>query len=192
MDKQKKKIKKIKKYDNKKEYTGSKGQIFYKKNKKHIRSFIGYIIFFLILLTNVVLIFKAVSNPEKTPSVFGRKAFIIISGSMSPEIEIGDIVITKSDENVDNGKIIAYRKDSTIIVHRVVKDLQINGETMYQTKGDRNTVEDKELVAKSKIEGVVVTKIPYVGNILMWLYNNMVWIILALLILIIINVFVLK
>lgn len=174
MSKQRKKIKDIKRYDEKTQYKRSSDKA---GNKKNIKIIIEYIIISLIVLANVVLIYKITSNPEKIPNIFGRKFFVIVSGSMTPEIDVGDIVITKHDENIESGKIIAYRKDSTIIVHRVVKNLKVNDEVMYQTKGDQNNVEDRELVAKSKIEGVVVGKIPYVGNVLMWLYNHLAWII---------------
>lgn len=187
MDKQKKNIKEIKKYPDKKEYKRNKKKT---TKKKHVRIIIEYIIIMLIILANAVLIFRSASNPEKTPSIFGRKFFVIVSGSMTPDINVGDIVIAKHDENIENGKIIAYRKDSTIIVHRVVKDINVNDEVMYQTKGDNNNIEDKELVAKSKIEGVVVGKIPYIGNILMWLYNHLAWIIVMIITCIILNLVV--
>ena len=101
------------------------------------------------------------NNPNKTPNLFGKKAFIIISGSMIPEIQIGDVVIVNDT------------RDSTVIVHRIVKEMNINGEVMYQTKGDNNNVEDKELAPKSTVEGVMIGKIPAIGKVLMWLYNHL-------------------
>ena len=49
-----------------------------KKSKfKKIINIIEYTIIFLIILVNAILIIKSVKNPEKTPDLFGKKAFII-------------------------------------------------------------------------------------------------------------------
>jgi signal peptidase len=188
MSKQKKNINDIKKFDNKKEYRLNKKSNAKKSNKKHIIKIIQYIIVFMMIIACGLFIYKNAGNPEKTPSVFGRKAFIIVSGSMIPEINVGDVVITNSNENIEVGKIIAYKRDSTIIVHRVVGMIKVNDGIMYQTKGDKNNVEDKELVSKDQVEGIVVMKIPYIGRVLMWLYNHLAWIIVMLITLIILNI----
>lgn len=160
-----------------------------KKNKKikKIINVIEYIIVFIVIFINAFLIFQSIHNPNKTPSIFGKKAFVIISGSMIPEINIGDVVLINNTDNVNIGDIIAFRRDSTVIVHRIVKEMNINGEIMYQTKGDNNNVEDKELVGKSTIEGVFIGKIPYIGKALMWMYNHLSIVILILVIILIIR-----
>ena len=188
MSKQKKNINDIKKFDIKKKYKFNKKSNAKKSNKKYVINIIQYIIVFMIIIACGLFIYKSACNPEKTPSVFGRKAFIIVSGSMIPEINVGDVVITNSNENIDVGKIIAYKRDSTIIVHRVVGMIKVNDGIMYQTKGDKNNVEDKELVSKDQVEGIVVMKIPYIGRVLMWLYNHLAWIIVMLITLIILNI----
>ena len=138
---------------------------------------------------NVVLIFESVSNPNKTPSIFGKKAFVIVSGSMIPEIQIGDIVIIKDDNNVKIGDIIAFRRDSTVIVHRIINELNVNGDVMYQTKGDNNNIADTELVGINTIEGKYISKIPIIGKALMFLYNNLSIVIVVLIIVLIVKYF---
>lgn len=154
---------------------------------KKVKNIIEYIIIFVVILINGILIFQAKDNPNKTPSFFGKKAFVIISGSMIPEIQIGDIAIVNNTDLCDVGDIIAFRRNSTVIVHRIVKEMYVNDAVMYQTKGDNNNVADAELVDISSIEGVYIGKIPYVGKILMWLYNN-----LAIVIVVIIIILILK
>ena len=136
---------------------------------------------------NAILIFQSINNPNKTPNLFGKKAFIIISGSMIPEIQIGDVAIVNDTDAVKIGDVIAFRRESTVIVHRIVKEMDINGEVMYQTKGDNNNVEDKELAPKSTIEGVMIGKIPAVGKVLMWLYNNLYIVVVVLIAILIIK-----
>lgn len=154
---------------------------------KKIKNIIEYIVIFLVIFINVFLIFQSVQNPGKTPSLLGKKAFIIISGSMIPEIQIGDIVVTNNVKDFAVGDIIAFRSDSSVIVHRIVKEMDVNGQRMFQTKGDNNNVEDKELVTIDKIEGKMIFKIPYIGKVLMWMYKNIFIVIAVLVILLIIK-----
>ncbi len=143
-----------------------------KKNKK-IKSIIEYIIIVLVIIGNGIWIFQTVNKPGETPSAFGKKAFVVISGSMIPTINIGDIAIF-NDTNIANvGDIIAFRNGSSIIVHRIVKRNKVDDKIFYLTKGDNNTVVDGELVKTSDIEGVYITKIPFIGLVLMWLYDNL-------------------
>ncbi len=160
-----------------------------KKRLKKVINVIEYIIVFTVIIANAILIFKSVYNPNKSPSLFGKKAFVIISGSMKPKIDIGDIVFINEGEDVKPGDVIAFRRDSNVIVHRVVKELDVNGETMYQTKGDNNNVEDKELVRKSTIEGVYFGKISYIGKFLMFLYNHLTMVIIILVAILIVKFF---
>ena len=163
-----------------------------KKKLKKIKNIIEYTIVFLVIIVNAFLIFQSINNPNKTPSIFGKKAFVIISGSMIPEINIGDVVLINDTNDVKINDIIAFRRDSTVIVHRIVKEMNINGEIMYQTKGDNNNVEDKELVQKSTIEGILFGKIPKLGKALMWLYNNLAIVIVVLVAILLIRFFITK
>lgn len=171
----------MKKSDNEKKVERSK--------LKKIINIIEYIVIFLVIFVNAVLIIESVNNPNKTPSFLGRKAFVIISGSMIPEIQIGDVVLVKETENVHVGDIIAFRRDSSVIVHRIVKEMNIKGNVMYQTKGDNNNIEDAELVDVSTIEGVSTGKIPYIGKVLMWLYNHLYIVIVVLIFILIVKYF---
>lgn len=171
----------MKKSDNEKKVERSK--------LKKIINIIEYVVIFLVIFVNAVLIIESVNNPNKTPSFLGRKAFVIISGSMIPEIQIGDVVLVKETENVHVGDIIAFRRDSSVIVHRIVKEMNIKGNVMYQTKGDNNNIEDAELVDVSTIEGVCTGKIPYIGKVLMWLYNHLYIVIVVLIFILIVKYF---
>ena len=171
----------MKKSDNEKKVERSK--------LKKIINIIEYVVIFLVIFVNAVLIIESVNNPNKTPSFLGRKAFVIISGSMIPEIQIGDVVLVKETENVHVGDIIAFRRDSSVIVHRIVKEMNIKGNVMYQTKGDNNNIEDAELVDVSTIEGVSTGKIPYIGKVPMWLYNHLYIVIVVLIFILIVKYF---
>lgn len=161
------------------------------KKFKKIKNIIEYILIFMVIFVNAALIMKSAKNPDKTPDLFGKKAFVIVSGSMIPEIQIGDVVIINDTTNVKINDIIAFRKGSTVVVHRVVDEMVIGGEVMYQTKGDNNNMPDVELVKISNIEGVYSAKIPFIGKALMFLYNNLTIVIIVIVVILILKNFVL-
>lgn len=181
MNSENKQIKNEEKIDNK---SSNKSR---NKKYKQVKNIIEYTIIFLVIFANAFLIFQSVRNPSKTPSIAGKKAFVIISGSMIPEIQIGDVVIINDTNDVKINDVIAFRRDSTVIVHRIIKQMDVNGKVMYQTKGDNNNVADSELVEVETIEGKYIGKIPYIGKFLMLLYNNLTIVIVAVIFLLIIR-----
>lgn len=161
-----------------------------KKSKfKRIMNIIEYIVIFLVIFVNTMLIIKSTNDPNKTPDLFGKKAFIIVSGSMIPTIQIGDIVFVDANEQVETGNIIAFRRNTSVIVHRVIKSIDLEGNAMFQTKGDNNNAADLELVTTDKVEGVYQFKIPYIGKLLMFLYNNLAIVIVIVVVILLIKNF---
>lgn len=143
-----------------------------RKNKiAKIKSIIAtavYIILIPLLIYNVFIIATSLIKPDKTPSVFGIKTYVIISGSMMPELEIGDIVVVKTvlPEELKVGDLISYRKGQVIVTHRITKIVDSSdNKKEFITKGDSNNVEDSGNVSENSIEGKVIKKIPKLGNI---------------------------
>lgn len=158
------------------------------KLKKAI-NIIEYLVIFIIIFVNALFIVKSIKNPNKTPDLQGKKAFIIVSGSMIPTINIGDVVIIHDTNQIQVNDIIAFRKDSMVIVHRVIKEMNVSGQVMYQTKGDNNNIADLELVDISTVEGVYSFKIPFIGKILLFLYENLAIIVVTIMLILIIKYF---
>ena len=128
---------------------------------------IVFLVVFPLLIYNITLIIQSVANPKKTPSFFGIKTYVIISGSMMPKLQIGDIVIVKEADssNLKQGDIISFREGQNIITHRIIEAQNDNGQILYKTKGDNNNSEDEQMVSLALIEGKVIKRIPYVGKI---------------------------
>ena len=103
------------------------------KRKKIIVTII-YILLIPILIYNLTLIAQSIVNPEKTPNFFGIKAYVIISGSMQPKLDIGDIVIVKNTklEELQEGDIISFRKGQSVVTHRISEIIKENGEQKYK------------------------------------------------------------
>jgi len=135
-----------------------------------------YLITILVVLYDLYFITYAILNPNETPVFLGFKTFSIISGSMAPEINIGDLIIVKKDENMEYkaNEIVSFKQDEDIITHRIVKIRKEKEKVYYITRGDNNEVNDAKIEAK-EIEGRVVYKIPYMGNIALFLKNRIVF-----------------
>lgn len=87
------------------------------------------------------------------------KILLVKTGSMEREIEIGDILIIKSEDNYEIGNIITYQtKEKYLITHRIIR----REKGGYITKGDNNNIEDNEVIYLDQIMGKVFLNI---GNI---------------------------
>ena len=146
-----------------------------RKNKiKKVMRFITYPIIAIIFMCCILLILQVIQNPKKIPNLFGYKVFNVISGSMEPTLEIGDIVIAKETEieNIKQEDIITFRQENSIVTHRVIDIIKENGKTFYQTKGDNNNANDEKLVEYQNVEGIYVLKISKIGILISKLQNT--------------------
>lgn len=125
---------------------------------------IVYVILFLIVdsVLFVVILQRASNNAI---ALGGVRVFNIISESMIPKYNIGDVLVVKSIEpqNIKVGDDIAYiGQESTfnqkIVTHQVIKIDYENGEYIFHTKGIANILEDP-LVHQNQVFGKVVYKI---------------------------------
>lgn len=90
----------------------------------------------------------------------------IVSGSMEPHIEVGDVVIVKklSSDTLKEGDIIQFIDDGIKINHRIINitDDQSGGRVFW-TKGDANREADFDPVYPQQITGKVVFVVPKAG-----------------------------
>ena len=105
--------------------------------------------------------------------IFPVKPVGIATGSMYPELHVGDLAIIKkcNANDIDNQDIIEYQMDGYTVIHRVVDITQENGEFFFTTKGDSNNSEDKNLVREDQLLGKVLFKIRYIALPTVWLHN---------------------
>lgn len=146
----------------------------YKERGKKIRTLIGIllcIMLVLVLIVNITLIVRSYVDPVEVPSFLGYKPFIVLSGSMEPEISPGDLILTKNvdPKEIKVGDIISFRTDETTVVsHRVIEVLTEEGLT-FQTKGDANIGDDAGIVLPEDIEGTYLFRIGGLGNLALFL-----------------------
>lgn len=91
---------------------------------------------------------------------------IVISGSMKPKINKGDIAfITKhiEYEDIKKGDIISYSLGKTKVLHRVIA-ITDNG---LITKGDYNDNVDFGIVTKNQVNGKYLFSVPLIGYLIL-------------------------
>jgi signal peptidase len=104
------------------------------------------------------------NNPMHIPSVLGFTPLTVISGSMSPGIETGDmVIIRKGNKNIKPGDIVTYRLEDVLVTHRVKNISNTSAAEVFITQGDANGIPDFKKVERSQILGKYVFKIPMGG-----------------------------
>lgn len=131
----------------------------------------------VILSMCIIIIVKKIISPSKVPDVFGIKPFIVLTGSMEPTINTGDMAIIKivNPENLKVGDIIAFRntEEDVITLHRIVQIEKEDNTFCFKTKGDNNNFEDKQIVKKENLEGIYINRIKGLGKIAMFIRTPM-------------------
>lgn len=114
-------------------------------------------------------------------------AYIIISPSMVPSINVYDAIVIKREEpeNLKVGDVITFLSSDTrylglTITHRIVGiEKSTTGDIYFRTKGDNNNTEDSSLVKGDDIYGKVILKIPKIGYIQLLLTNAIGWVLIV-------------
>lgn len=73
---------------------------------------------------------------------------VVLSGSMEPSMQRGDVLLLAKNTPIKNGDMIVYELEgeNIPIVHRVMTtQIDENGELNILTKGDNNPVNDRGL-----------------------------------------------
>ena len=131
-----------------------------------------------ILIINCILIIKSFTSDE-VPSVAGTLPLIVLTDSMYPVIESGDLIIchTAEAEEIEVGDVIAFfdpaGNGSTIVSHRVIEVTEKNGQIAWRTKGDNNNTEDRLEVPADKLVAVYEgTRLPGIGNVALFMQST--------------------
>ena len=140
-----------------------------KIKNKHIIKTVTTIIVIILITTSfwfVVKVYFKTDNP----------IYVVTSGSMSPNINVNDLIIIKGDKEFDSlevGDVIIYFKPNTpheciseirnCIVHRINKVITNDGQKELITKGDNNKFADQWTITESDYIGYVILVIPKIG-----------------------------
>ena len=164
---------------------------------------IAVCIFFLLLFTYLIIYlgdqYLGVKTGSSKMPMFG--AYVIVSPSMIPTINVNDGIVVQrinNDNNLNIGDVITFESndisyDGLTVTHRIVgKQMIQSGEYVYRTKGDNNISVYSAIVRFSDIYGKVIMKIPMIGyiyNFLTTTFGFIVSIIIPISIIIFCNVY---
>lgn len=131
----------------------------FEKIKKIIINLIIFILVVIAIISIYAFIQLNVQNKEYI-NIFGYSVFSAETGSMSPTIEKGDIVIIKIGDEIRENDIITYQKENVLITHRIAK---IDGDTII-ARGDYNNTDDEPI----KKENVIGKTVFIINNVEIW------------------------
>lgn len=135
-----------------------------------------YILLIPTILFSLFLIIIELGNSKEGPSFFNIELYTVISESMSPRLNINDIVIVKKGYEIESykkGNIITFIRANEVITHRIERVISADMRPAFITKGDNNKVEDEDLVKYEDIIGKVVLTMPKVGALVNLLKNKL-------------------
>lgn len=108
----------------------------------------------------------------------GYSMYFVRSGSMTPVLNIGDLVITGPvngifTSSIAQGTIITYtHRLGDEVTHRVIS---INADQTFTTKGDSSESPDQYPVNLSQVKGIYMMKIPYIGYLTSFIRTKLGW-----------------
>lgn len=117
-----------------------------------------------ILIILPMVVFTLISS--KTNALAGIQSFVVLTGSMEPNISTGSVIYTKPEASYVKGDAIAFKQADRTITHRIIA-IDKTGE--FVTKGDANNTADSDTVSKDKIVGKEVFSLPYLGYFIRFL-----------------------
>lgn len=138
-----------------------------------VKNIICWILILILAITMVIFLTTRIQG--NTPTVFGYTIFRISTGSMEPELMVGDIILDKvidDETEIAVGDVITFEGgsqfDGKLVTHKVIKApyTDENGNTMLQTHGIANELDDTP-ISIDQVRAKMICKIPYIDT----LYN---------------------
>lgn len=173
------------------------GEIQKKSVGQHILTIVGIVLCVILipmLIINCTLIVKSLTNRDDVPSMFGVAPMIVLTDSMYPGIQSGDLVFCKTADakDVKVGDVISFfdpavSQRQSVVTHRVIA---IDSKTgAFTTKGDANNTEDKLPVPPENLVGIYKARIAGAGNVAMFMQSSTGFVICVLLPIILLVIF---
>ena len=104
------------------------------------------------------------------PAAIGYTSLTVLSGSMSPALRTGDIVVAKKIAPADArpGDVVTFRAPdnaSKLITHRIVRMRVLDGHSAFVTRGDANTGVERWVVPNHGTIARVDLRVPKLGYV---------------------------
>jgi len=106
----------------------------------------------------------------------GRTLLVVGSGSMTPAIDAGDLIIVRRIDSSDVagiavGSVVSFRvpaRKSMIVTHRVIGvERSAGGSVVLRTKGDANEYPDSFVIGPDDLVGELAWRVPRLGRVVL-------------------------
>lgn len=123
----------------------------------------------------VVLVLFARTEDNGVTRIADRPVMTVLSDSMTPAFEAGDVLIEKSvtgeEDRLEVGDVITFRAaqdENAFVTHRIVrvKGSPETGNVSYRTQGDANNMIDDSPVTPEQVVGAYSFHVPNAGYVL--------------------------
>ena len=125
-----------------------------------MKRFIEKTSYFLLMIITLLAITACVLR------FVGFDNYIVVSGSMEPNIPTGSFAVVNRNADFDDvkiGDVIVFKYDDMNIIHRVIGIANINGKRHFKTKGDANKNDDGFIVTEENYCGTELYHIAKLG-----------------------------
>ncbi|MDO9629764.1 MAG: signal peptidase I [Acholeplasmataceae bacterium] len=144
--------------------------------KQSMKKRILNILFYTISSILFIFIALEVVAPNKTMDILGFKGFAVLTPSMVPVYNVGDVIITtKVDlDDLKVGDPITFRTDlnndgrKEMVTHYIFSIEVVDGIRTYETVPEGRNYADPWTLYDEDIVGIVSFKIPWVGFIIIF------------------------
>jgi signal peptidase len=111
------------------------------------------------------------------PNLFHAKSLTVMSGSMQPTIQTGDVVVAREIPAIDArvGDIVTFRdplEHDKLITHRIREIHFVDDMVSVVTKGDANSNVEHWAVPKDGTIGRVAFHVPRLGYFMVWIHST--------------------
>jgi signal peptidase len=152
---------------------------------QRVTELVSDILFYLLLVAILVAAIMFASSKTPGKSIFGYRYYDVLTGSMVPTYNVGDLIFVKvtdaADINVgDAATFNPGSTDDSYLTHRVTEKLENyegTGVTCFRTKGDANDTEDPFIIDESRMIGVVKLRIPLLGYVVQFVQYHYIMVI---------------
>lgn len=136
---------------------------------KKITDILSWVIIGVLVLS---IVFSLIAKFNGSiPSAFGYTLCRVSSGSMEPELEVGDVILGKSNfdpASLKVGDVVTYKGSGELsgffITHEVIVAPEMqDGVLMLQTKGTANLIPDSP-ISVDRVVSVVVCEVEFLNH----------------------------
>jgi signal peptidase I len=103
-----------------------------------------------------------------TGYLLGWRALTVVSGSMEPALNVGDVVVARQipAAEAQPGQVVTFsdpRRPMKLITHRVRSVSVVDGTARFVTRGDANTGIERWTIPADGTVGLVERRVPKIG-----------------------------